>query len=93
MRIGEHTCRAGKTLYFWLAVLTALILSDAYLDANDTAVELPEGVRVVWDGAKAYHEKTTTRERICLDGLWRWQPANAKSDQVPVGHWGYFKVP
>jgi hypothetical protein len=93
MRIGEHTCLSRETSYFWLAVLTALILSNPHLYANDIAVELPERMRVVWDGAKAYHEKTTTRERICLNGLWRWQPASAKSDQVPVDHWGYFKVP
>lgn len=56
-------------------------------------VALPEGVRAVWDLAKAAHETTTTRERICLNGLWRWQPADAKSDQVPAENWGWFKVP
>ena len=93
IRNGEYTCLAREILSLWLAVLIVLILAYQALYANDVAVDLPEGVRVVWDGAKAYHEKTTTRERICLNGLWRWQPANTKSDQVPPGDWGYFKVP
>ena len=54
---------------------------------------LPEGVRAVWDVSKAYHETTPTRERICINGLWRWQPAEAQSQQVPAENWGYFKVP
>ncbi len=36
---------------------------------------LPQGVKVVWDMGKAYRETTPTRERICINGLWRWQPA------------------
>lgn len=43
--------------------------------------------------SKAYREATPTRERICLNGLWQWQPADAKSEQVPTESWGYFKVP
>jgi beta-galactosidase/beta-glucuronidase len=54
---------------------------------------LPEGVRAVWDVSKAYHETTPTRERICINGLWRWQPAEAQSQQAPAENWGYFKVP
>jgi hypothetical protein len=54
---------------------------------------LPPGVRAVWDLDKAYREKTATRERVCLNGLWRWQPAREVSDTVPAGQWGYFKVP
>ena len=54
---------------------------------------LPPGVRAVWDVGKAYRESTATRERICLNGLWQWQPAEAGSEQVPAGKWGWFKVP
>ncbi len=54
---------------------------------------LPDGVRAVWDLDKAHREATPTRERICLNGLWRWQPSEAQSAQVPAGGWGYFKVP
>jgi len=28
----------------------------------------------VWDLEKAYREKTATRERVCLNGLWRHSP-------------------
>src|SRR5512133_140648 len=54
---------------------------------------LPAGVQAVWDMSKAYKETTATRERICINGLWRWQPAGAESQRVPEGNWGYFKVP
>jgi hypothetical protein len=54
---------------------------------------LPPGVKVVWDLGKAYRAKTATRERVCLNGLWRWQPAREGADAVPADRWGYFKVP
>lgn len=56
-------------------------------------VELPAGVQVTWDLSRAHREATATRERICINGLWRWQPAEADSQQVPDGNWGFFKVP
>ncbi|MHB9049147.1 MAG: carbohydrate binding domain-containing protein, partial [Pirellulales bacterium] len=42
---------------------------------------------------KAYRQTTPTRERVSINGLWRWQPAAEASDRVPEGNWGYFKVP
>lgn len=54
---------------------------------------LPPGVRAVWDPAKAARETTPTRERLCLNGLWRWQPAAEDAGQVPTAAWGYYKVP
>ncbi len=60
---------------------------------DDTALALPTGVRAVWDLERAYHDTTPTRERICINGLWRWQPAEPLEREVPAGHWGYFKVP
>src|SRR6266568_990599 len=54
---------------------------------------LPSSVRSVWDLEKAYREKTPTRERVCLNGLWRWQPSEAVTETVPADRWGYFKVP
>jgi beta-galactosidase/beta-glucuronidase len=54
---------------------------------------LPQGVKAVWDLDEALREKTSTRERICINGLWRWQPAAAGTDSVPADRWGYFKVP
>ena len=50
-------------------------------------------VKAVWDLEKACQEKTPTRERVCLNGLWRWQPVKEFTDAVPNDKWGYFKVP
>ncbi|HYV31863.1 MAG TPA: hypothetical protein VEO53_12270, partial [Candidatus Binatia bacterium] len=77
----------------WLIALFALVSLSPQLWAGDVAVSLPDSVKAVWDVTKAYREATPTRERICLNGLWRWQPADASSDQVPAGSWGFFKVP
>lgn len=52
---------------------------------------LPVGVKAIWDLDKAHREKTETRERVCLNGLWRWQPATEETP--PTGGWGFFKVP
>jgi len=54
---------------------------------------LPSGVKAVWNLGKAHQEKTATRERVCLNGLWRWQPGKEVADSVPADGWGYFKVP
>lgn len=53
---------------------------------------LPTGVKADWELNAAYRERTPTRERICINGLWRWQPA-ADASTVPSDKWGYFKVP
>jgi hypothetical protein len=50
-------------------------------------------VKAVWNLDQAYRLKTPTRERVCLNGMWRWQPASQDADAVPAGGWGYFKVP
>jgi len=62
-------------------------------DAGD--VVLPGGVEAVWDMEAADREATATRERICINGLWRFQPAGAEEEPVPVpdSGWGYLKVP
>jgi len=57
------------------------------------AAPLPSGVEAVWGLGTAYREATTTRERVCVNGLWRWQPAGNPADAVPTEGWGYFKVP
>src|SRR3954462_7903892 len=61
-----------------------------------SVVPLPAGVSAAWDLAKAERIATPTRERMCINGLWRWQPVARDSDdtaKVPAGGWGYFKVP
>ncbi|HEV2211356.1 MAG TPA: hypothetical protein VG167_21535 [Verrucomicrobiae bacterium] len=60
---------------------------------DQPAVALPAGVRAVWDTAKGFHESTPTRERLCINGLWRWQPAADNAREVPTAAWGYYKVP
>ena len=67
-----------------------MLLLPAALEA---ATPLPGGVKAVWDPDRAYRERTGTRERICLNGLWRWQPALTSQETIPIDHWGYFKVP
>jgi len=61
--------------------------------AASDEVTLPKAVRAVWDVAKAHRESTPTRERICINGLWRWQPATGPIDAMADGTWGFFKVP
>jgi len=61
--------------------------------AERSPVALPPGVKAVWDMDRAYRETTPTRERICINGLWQWQPADGPAEQVPEENWGYFKVP
>ncbi|MDP6777888.1 MAG: hypothetical protein QGI83_14105, partial [Candidatus Latescibacteria bacterium] len=55
--------------------------------------DLPPGVKAVWDLSKAYRKETPTRERVCINGLWRWQPAEEEADAPPDSSWGHFKVP
>ncbi len=73
------------------ATLAGFLLHAA--PAQQPAADLPIGVKAVWDLSKAVHESTPTRERICINGLWQWQPASAQADRPPTGDWGYFKVP
>jgi len=77
--------------YIWIGLLAISV--NWAMAGEPSAVTLPPGVKAVWDLGKAYHETTPTRERICINGLWRWQPAEAKAEQTPTANWGYFKVP
>ena len=83
----------GMIFRFGIAALAAT--AACTVCRAQTAVELPNGVKAVWDMSKAYVEKTPTRERFCINGLWRWQPATDASPtaSVPTSNWGYFKVP
>ncbi len=92
--------RASVRRYSLLQLFIVLLLSPlpggveaTGVCAEVSAVVLPNGVAAVWDVRKAYHETTPTRERICLNGLWQWQPAEAQAKDIPQADWGYFKVP
>jgi len=79
-----------------IALATAAILgfgAESAVCRGQQAAHLPDGVRAVWDLNAAARETTPTRERVCINGLWQWQPADPLSDRVPEGDWGYFKVP
>ena len=76
--------------------LCAISLAAAHADvraADRADAPLAKPVAAVWDLAGAFREATPTRERICINGLWRWQPAGELADRAPDGRWGYFKVP
>lgn len=75
------------------SLLPLLAATAPVPEPAEFAAPLPEGVRAVWDLSNAFRETTPTRERICLNGLWRWQPAASSDAQAPDRHWGYFKVP
>ncbi|NUQ63106.1 MAG: hypothetical protein HUU20_11570 [Pirellulales bacterium] len=84
--------RSYQSLWTAAFLSTALMARTGHCESPSVA-PLPEGVNVVWDVEKAYRETTPTRERISINGLWRWQPAEDQSGQVPAGNWGHFKVP
>ena len=76
---------------YTLASLAAILGLHA-AEAQDVA-QLPPGVQAVWDLQDASTVSTPTRQRICINGLWRWQPVVGESDTVPQTNWGHFKVP
>ena len=77
----------------FVAVACLLVAVKPATCEDRFAASLPEGVRAVWDLDKAHREATPSRERVCLNGLWRWQPAGDVADALPDEAWGYFKVP
>ena len=78
----------------WAGVILLVVAMASGVCQSQSPAQLPQGVKAVWDLSKAYRETTPTRERICINGLWCWQPAKeGGADLVPAGGWGYFKVP
>ncbi len=47
----------------------------------------------MWGIVHGEREATSTRERICWNGPWRWQRAGPVNGSVPERRWGYCKVP
>jgi len=87
---------AGR-IAFGVAALACVAIGCGVVNAGTpqelASALLPQGVKIVWDLDKAEREQTPTRERICINGLWRWQPAAAIADEVPADKWGFCKVP
>jgi beta-galactosidase len=77
----------------YMLLLSLALLSAPVRSQQPSVASLPSGVKAVWDLSTAQRETTPTRERICINGLWRWQPAESTAQQVPPQDWGYFKVP
>ena len=82
----------------WIVIAAVLIGAAISLKAapdDASAVSLPPQVKAVWEIGRAWRQATATRERICVNGLWRWQPADAAAAgaTVPEANWGFFKVP
>jgi beta-galactosidase len=69
-----------------------LLLLFAMQQPDAPTVPLPHGATAAWDLASASRESTSTRERICINGLWQWQPADSGTP-IPQSQWGWFKVP
>ena len=82
-----------RTSWMSLAACVPMLSIVNSASGDEFAAPLPNEVQAVWDVDKAFRETTTTRERICINGLWRWQPASAGPEATPAGNWGYFKVP
>jgi beta-galactosidase len=77
----------------WRVVAALLALGALCGQGNAEPAPLPQGVRAVWDLAKTSRQATPTRDRVCLNGLWCWQPAKKGEEQPPADGWGFFKVP
>ncbi len=75
------------------AAMGVLALPCLRAAQEPSGVALPPGVKAVWEPAKAWRETTPTRERLCINGLWRWQPAAENALQAPTAGWGYYKAP
>ena len=82
---------AGKVLSMSALVVSAFLAVGGQAFGQDAP--LPSGVKAVWDMSKAHRDTTPTRERVCINGLWRWQPGKADATSVPAADWGFFKVP
>ncbi len=89
----KHSNSARHISLFLIIILALAAGLDLAAAPQQPDPILPPGVKAVWDMDKAFHETTPTRERICLNGLWQWQPGEAQANTVPSGNWGYFKVP
>ncbi|MGZ8919906.1 MAG: hypothetical protein ACXW3L_02870, partial [Limisphaerales bacterium] len=93
IKIVHRRLQFMRVWHSFLWLLVAAGIRGISSGADEFAAQLPEGVKEVWDIENAYRETTPSRGRICLNGLWRWQPAEPNSETVPTDRWGYFKVP
>jgi hypothetical protein len=82
---------AGQVFSMSVLVVSAFLAVEGQVFGQDAA--LPPGVKAVWEMSRAHRDTTPTREQVCINGLWRWQPAKADAAAFPAEGWGFFKVP
>ena len=90
--IGPAMLGASGTAEFDDVAVTVTRLRSQALD--DAPV--PAGAAHVWDMATAAHQRSATRESICLNDLWRFLPLNTEAGKDVPGEkqgWCWFKVP
>ena len=76
------------------AILGLCLIISPVFGEDQFVAGLPQGVSAVWDLNHAWRQATASRERVSLNGLWRWQPSGpSTNEQPPSAKWGYFKVP
>jgi len=82
---------SGTADFDAIQVTVARMRSGAAAD-----LALPGGAEDLRDSSKAWRQTSATRQRICLNGLWRFLPAGKEpvEQPPPPGRgWGWFKVP
>lgn len=52
----------------------------------------PDGQRVTWN-EELVETLSTTRQRVVLNGLWRFMPAIGEWEKTPQSGWGFLRVP
>ncbi|MFM1943147.1 MAG: hypothetical protein RI897_2129 [Verrucomicrobiota bacterium] len=75
-----------------LLTCTILLQHQPQAQTSDTA-QLPTNIVANWNLQDAQRDITPTRERVCLNGLWQWQPGTPEDATPPASDWGWFKVP
>ena len=78
----------------------SLLATEAESPSRIEDASPPDGSSTerLWSFDDAWRARTTTRESVCLNGLWQFLPllpGNSGITDVPPDHsgWGYFKVP
>jgi len=73
-------------------------IDDLSIEVTDVLelkdVELPDEADSPWGLSKAWRQSSSTREQVCINGLWRFIPAlGSQTPPVKGSGWGWFKVP
>ena len=58
--------------------IVLLSFCNLSVSAGESNVVLPEGVYAQWDLSKAWSISSDKRERICINGLWKFRSAESE---------------